>query len=83
MKKILALMIALSLLALAGAEELSGIAARLEAAAEEGRAEELGQFHGYLKERYARTVSCVLSAFGSEERALPEEDEILEFLPEF
>ena len=65
-----------------GAEELSGIAARLEAAAEEGSAEEIGQLHGSLRERYARMVSCVLSVFGSEESAWPEEDEILEFLPE-
>ena len=65
-----------------GADGLSALAARLETAADEGRAEEIERDHQRLMDQYSLAAAYILSVFGAEGRPEAPEDEILEFLPE-
>jgi signal transduction histidine kinase/CheY-like chemotaxis protein/HPt (histidine-containing phosphotransfer) domain-containing protein len=68
-----------------GATMLSGMAAELESAADDGRAYDISEGHVRMLRCYAETVQAIRETFRNEEENSPDgenEDEILEFLPD-
>ena len=75
-----------------GAEGLSDMAAKLERAADEGRAGDIDIEHGVMLELYATTVDAIRQTFSTAEMSTtadndpmkpdPDADEIIEFMPD-
>ena len=67
-----------------GAGALSDMAGRLEAAANEGRKQDVASEHEAMLKCYESTAQAILNSLGDDEPGLllEESSEILEFLPE-